>query len=157
MGRAVLHLHPAGPHHRHVHLVRQPVRRGRHADRPITGIGGKCLDVTDNSSADGTPAQIWSCTGGANQQWTRAADGTLRSLGKCLDVAGGGTADGTRVQLWTCNGSAAQQWTWTAGRDLVNPQANKCLDVTGNTSADGTKTQIWSCTGGANQKWTLPS
>ncbi|WP_315974594.1 ricin-type beta-trefoil lectin domain protein [Micromonospora sp. MA102] len=124
---------------------------------PITGIGGKCLDATDNSSADGTPAQIWSCTGGANQQWTRAADGTIRALGKCLDVAGGGTADGTKVQLWTCNGSAAQRWTWTAGRDLVNPQANKCLDVTGNTSADGTKTQIWSCTGAANQKWTLPS
>ncbi|MFI7281914.1 ricin-type beta-trefoil lectin domain protein [Micromonospora chersina] len=124
---------------------------------PVTGIGGKCLDATDNSSADGTPAQIWSCTGGANQQWTRAADGTLRVLGKCLDVAGGGTANGTKVQLWTCNGSPAQQWTWTAARDLVNPQANKCLDVTGNTSADGTKTQIWSCTGGANQKWTLPS
>ncbi|WP_255292584.1 ricin-type beta-trefoil lectin domain protein [Micromonospora sp. WMMA1996] len=123
----------------------------------VTGIGGKCLDVTDNASADGTPVQIWGCFGGANQQWTRAADGTLRALGKCLDVAGGGTADGTRVQLWTCNGSAAQQWTWTAGRDLVNPQANKCLDVTGNTSADGAKTQIWSCTGGANQKWTLPS
>ncbi|WP_338106345.1 ricin-type beta-trefoil lectin domain protein [Micromonospora terminaliae] len=124
---------------------------------PITGIGGKCLDATDNSSADGTPAQIWSCTGGANQQWTRAADGTLRVLGKCLDVSGGGTANGTKVQLWTCNGSPAQQWTWTAARDLVNPQANKCLDVTGNTSADGTKTQIWSCTGGANQKWNLPS
>ncbi|MEH0843530.1 ricin-type beta-trefoil lectin domain protein [Micromonospora sp. CPCC 205711] len=123
----------------------------------ITGLGGACLDVTDNNSADGTPIQIWSCTGGANQQWTRAADGTIRSLGKCLDVSGGGTADGTRVQLWTCNGTPAQQWVWTAGRDLVNPQANKCLDVTGNTSANGTRTQIWSCTGGANQKWTLPA
>ncbi|GAA4573996.1 ricin-type beta-trefoil lectin domain protein [Micromonospora coerulea] len=123
----------------------------------ITGLGGKCLDVTDNSSADGTPVQIWTCFGGPNQQWTRGTDGTLRSLGKCLDVSGGGTADGTRVQLWTCNGTPAQQWTWTTGRDLVNPQANKCLDITGNTSADGTKVQIWSCTGGANQKWTLPA
>ncbi|MFI1194440.1 ricin-type beta-trefoil lectin domain protein [Micromonospora sp. NPDC020750] len=124
---------------------------------PVTGLGGKCLDVTDNSSADGAAAQIWSCAGSANQTWTRASDGTLRSLGKCLDVSGGGTADGTKVQLWTCNGSAAQQWTWTAGRDLVNPQANKCLDITGNVSADGTKTQVWSCTGGANQKWNLPA
>ncbi|MFC4149827.1 ricin-type beta-trefoil lectin domain protein [Micromonospora mangrovi] len=123
----------------------------------VTGLGGKCLDVTDNNSADGTPVQIWSCFGGPNQTWTRAADGTLRALGKCLDVSGGGTADGTKVQLWTCNGTPAQQWTWTAGRDLVNPQANKCLDVTGNTATDGTKTQIWSCTGGANQKWTLPA
>ncbi|MFJ6198061.1 ricin-type beta-trefoil lectin domain protein [Micromonospora sp. NPDC092111] len=123
----------------------------------VTGLGGKCLDVTDGSTADGALAQLWTCSGGPNQQWSRAADGTLRALGKCLDVAGGGTADGTKVQLWTCNGSAAQQWTWTAGRDLVNPQANKCLDVTGNTSADGTKVQVWSCTGAANQKWTLPA
>ncbi|MEH0981792.1 ricin-type beta-trefoil lectin domain protein [Micromonospora sp. CPCC 205556] len=123
----------------------------------VTGLGGKCLDVTDGNTTDGTPAQIWTCYVGPNQQWTRATDGTLRALGKCLDVAGGGTTDGTRVQLWTCNGSPAQRWTWTTGRDLVNPQANKCLDVTGNTSTDGTKLQIWSCTGGANQKWTLPA
>ena len=30
---------------------------------------GRCLDATDVSSADGTPSQIWDCTGGANQQW----------------------------------------------------------------------------------------
>jgi glucosylceramidase len=29
----------------------------------------KCLDVSDNSSANGTRAQIWSCTGAANQKW----------------------------------------------------------------------------------------
>ncbi|MET8772936.1 RICIN domain-containing protein, partial [Streptomyces sp. NPDC004658] len=29
----------------------------------------KCLDVTDNNSANGTRIQIWSCTGGANQKW----------------------------------------------------------------------------------------
>ncbi|MFB7510964.1 RICIN domain-containing protein, partial [Streptomyces broussonetiae] len=29
----------------------------------------KCLDVTDNSSANGARAQIWSCTGAANQKW----------------------------------------------------------------------------------------
>jgi glucosylceramidase len=124
---------------------------------PITGLAGKCLDVTGNNSADGTPVQIWTCTGGPNQQWTRATDGTIRSLGKCLDVAGGSTANGATVQLYTCNGTPAQQWTYTSGRDLVNPQANKCLDVTGNTSTDGTKVQIWSCTGGANQKWTVPA
>ncbi|MFI7637589.1 RICIN domain-containing protein [Nonomuraea sp. NPDC049400] len=30
----------------------------------------KCLDVTGNSSADGTRLQIWTCTGAANQKWT---------------------------------------------------------------------------------------
>jgi hypothetical protein len=31
---------------------------------------GKCLDATNQSSADGTPLQIWTCAGSANQQWT---------------------------------------------------------------------------------------
>jgi glucosylceramidase len=123
----------------------------------ISGLGGRCLDVVDNVSADGTPVQLWSCFGGANQRWTRAADGTVRSLGRCLDVSGGSTADGARVQLWTCNGSGAQQWSYTAGRDLVNPQSGKCLDVVDNTNADGARLQIWSCTGAANQKWTAPA
>lgn len=35
----------------------------------LTGLGGKCLDVTGNSSANGAKAQLWSCTGAANQKW----------------------------------------------------------------------------------------
>jgi hypothetical protein len=30
---------------------------------------GRCLDATGPSSADGTPLQIWDCTGGTNQSW----------------------------------------------------------------------------------------
>ncbi|MCW2642856.1 MAG: chitinase, partial [Dactylosporangium sp.] len=30
----------------------------------------KCLDAAGPSSADGTPLQIWDCTGGPNQKWT---------------------------------------------------------------------------------------
>lgn len=121
----------------------------------ITGLAGKCVDVAGANSADGTAVNLYDCNGTSAQQWSRPGDGTLRALGKCLDVAGGSTADGAQTQLYTCNGSAAQQWTYTAGRDLVNPQANKCLDVTGNNSANGTRLQIWSCTGAANQKWTI--
>jgi glucosylceramidase len=121
----------------------------------VSGLGGRCLDVADNNSADGTPIQMWTCFGGANQQWQRAADGSLRALGKCLDVTGGATANGTRVQLHTCNGSAAQRWTYTAGRDLVNAGSNTCLDVVDSAAVDGARLQIWSCGGTANQKWTL--
>jgi hypothetical protein len=123
----------------------------------ITGLAGKCIDVAAAGTANGTAVQLFACNGTAAQQWTLAADGSVRALGKCLDVTSAGTADGTKVQLWDCNASAAQRWTYTAGRDLVNPNANKCLDVTGNTSTDGTRLQIWTCTGGANQKWTVPS
>jgi hypothetical protein len=30
---------------------------------------GRCLDVRDFGSANGTPLQIWSCSGGLNQRW----------------------------------------------------------------------------------------
>ncbi|MFG1689030.1 ricin-type beta-trefoil lectin domain protein [Nonomuraea sp. NPDC049269] len=123
----------------------------------VSGLGGRCLDVTGGNSADGTPVQMWTCFGGANQQWTRASEGTLRSLGKCLDVSGGSTANGARPQLYSCNGSAAQQWSYTTGRDLVNPVSGKCLDVVDNAATDGARLQIWTCTGAANQKWTVPA
>jgi hypothetical protein len=29
----------------------------------------KCLDVTGNNSADATPLQTWTCSGGVNQKW----------------------------------------------------------------------------------------
>jgi glucosylceramidase len=130
--------------------------QGSGATGPITGIGGKCVDVAGASSANGTAVQLYDCNGTAAQQWTVGTDGTVRALGKCMDVSAGSTADGAQVQLYDCNGSGAQQWQATAGHDLVNPQANKCLDATGQSSANGTRLQIWTCTGGANQKWTVP-
>ncbi|WP_139277920.1 RICIN domain-containing protein [Rhodococcus marinonascens] len=35
----------------------------------INQADGKCMDVTDNVSADGVQVQIWDCTGAPNQQW----------------------------------------------------------------------------------------
>jgi glucosylceramidase len=122
----------------------------------ITGLGGKCLDVTGGSTANGNLPQLWTCVAGsANQQWTRNADGTVRGLGKCLDVKDNGTADGSAVQLWDCFGGGNQQWTYTSGHDLVNAASGKCLDVKDNSTADGAKLQIWTCTGAPNQKWTV--
>ncbi|MFE9561630.1 lectin [Streptomyces sp. NPDC006487] len=122
---------------------------------PITGTGGKCVDVAAAGTANGTPVQLYDCNGSAAQRWSVGTDGTIRALGKCLDVASGGTADGTPVQLWECNGSAAQRWAVPAAQDIVNPQADKCLDAAGGSSANGTRLQIWTCTGGVNQKWTV--
>ncbi|MBL7261521.1 ricin-type beta-trefoil lectin domain protein [Paractinoplanes lichenicola] len=124
----------------------------------ITGLGGKCLDVTGGSTANGNQPQLWDCTSGnTNQQWTVGADGTIRGLGKCLDVANNSTADGAVVHQWDCIDSvASQKWTVTAGRDIVNNASGKCLDVKDNSTANGAKLQLWACTGAANQKWTAP-
>ncbi|MGW6599272.1 family 16 glycosylhydrolase [Streptomyces sp. NPDC055036] len=121
----------------------------------ITGLGGKCVDVAGANPANGTAVQLYDCNGSAAQQWTVAADGSLRALGKCLDVKDNSVADGAQLQLWDCSGSANQRWAVPDARDIVNIQADKCVDATGNSSANGTRLQIWTCTGAANQKWTV--
>ncbi len=125
----------------------------------VTSVAnGKCLDVTNGSTANGNLPQMWSCASGPNQSWTFADDGSVRGLGKCLDVAGGAVTDGAVVHLWDCfAGLTSQQWTLNAAKDLVNVKAGKCLDIKDNNLADGAKLQLWSCGGGANQKWNFSS
>ncbi|MGA5179328.1 lectin [Streptomyces pseudogriseolus] len=122
----------------------------------IRGVNGKCLDVDNAGTADGTGVQIYTCNSSAAQRWTVADDGTLRALGKCLDVSGGGSADGTRIQLWTCNGTGAQKWAAQSDGTVRNPQSGKCMDASGGTWDDRTPVHLWTCHTGPNQKWTLP-
>ncbi|GHF99202.1 PQQ-dependent sugar dehydrogenase [Streptomyces albogriseolus] len=128
-----------------------PTRTGE-----IQGVNGKCLDVDNAGTADGTRVQIYTCNSSAAQRWTVSGDGTLRALGKCLDVSGGGSLDGTRVQLWTCNGTGAQVWAAQSDGTVRNPQSGKCLDASGGTWEDRTPVHLWTCHTGPNQKWTLP-
>ncbi|MFE9680716.1 PQQ-dependent sugar dehydrogenase [Streptomyces sp. NPDC006285] len=122
----------------------------------VKGVNGKCLDIDNAQTADGTKVQIWTCNGSEAQKWTSPSDGTLRVLGKCLDVSGGASADGTKIQLWTCNGSGAQTWAAQSDGTVRNPQSGKCLDASGGTWNDGTAVHLWTCHTAANQKWTLP-
>lgn len=126
---------------------------------PITSaIAGKCVDVKQSGTTNGTPVQIYTCNGTNAQKWTVPGNGTLTAFGKCLDVSNSGTADGTKVQLWDCNGTGAQQWTYSAAaKSLTNPESGKCLDDPNSTTTDGTQLQIYTCNGTNAQQWTLPS
>ncbi|MFC8359596.1 ricin-type beta-trefoil lectin domain protein [Streptomyces griseorubiginosus] len=129
------------------------------ASKPAAGVrirgsaSGRCIDVTDGSTAERTPLQIWDCSGAARQSWRFASDGTVRALGRCMDVDGGSRDDGATVQLVTCNGTGAQQFRLNAAHDLVNVQADKCVDVKDVATGNGARLQLWSCNGGGNQKW----
>ncbi|GGW91684.1 lectin [Streptomyces chartreusis] len=122
----------------------------------VRGVNGKCLDVDNAGTADGTKVQIYTCNTTAAQRWTVADDGTLKALGKCLDVSEGANADGTKIQLWTCNNTGAQKWAAGADGTVRNPQSGKCLDASGGTWNDGTPVHLWTCHTGPNQRWTLP-
>ncbi|GAB7039027.1 ricin-type beta-trefoil lectin domain protein [Catenuloplanes niger JCM 9533] len=112
---------------------------------------GRCLDVPNSNTANGTQPVIWDCNGAANQNWTVTGQ-TLQALGKCLDAPVGAAA-GAKVQLWDCNGGANQQWTFQSNGTIRGNQSGLCLDVNNNQTANGTPVLLWTCTGAANQLW----
>ncbi|MEV1072307.1 ricin-type beta-trefoil lectin domain protein [Micromonospora parva] len=122
----------------------------------ITGVGGRCLDVDNSGTADGTKIQLWTCNNTAAQSWTRVGD-TYRALGKCLDVDNAGTANGTKIQLWTCNGTGAQVWQPQSDGSIRNPQSGKIMEAAGGNTAEGTQIQLGTYAGGAHQKWVVSS
>ncbi|MFC1426689.1 RICIN domain-containing protein [Streptacidiphilus sp. N1-12] len=84
-------------------------------------------DVTNVSTADSAPIQLWAYGGGNNQQWLPVAESTgtyhfvNRNSGKCLDVPAASTADSTQLQQYTCNGTAAQSFTLNGGGTTPPP------------------------------------
>ena len=131
---------------------------GTHLGPVTSGIAGKCLDDSTDSTVDGNHVQLWDCNGTAAQNWYWA-NGMVQlggPAGKCLDVTGQGTANGTLVELWECNGGTNQQWVAQPDGSLKGVQSGLCLDDPKFSTTDGTQLEIWACNGGSNQKWTMP-
>ncbi|MFC4110907.1 ricin-type beta-trefoil lectin domain protein, partial [Micromonospora zhanjiangensis] len=121
----------------------------------VGGQSGRCVDVPNSSTTNGTQVQLWDCSGQANQSWTYTSGRQFQVFGsKCLDASGGGTANGTQVIIWDCNGQANQQWNVNANGTITGAQSGLCLDANGAGTANGTKLILWSCNGQANQQWT---
>ncbi|MEU5960513.1 ricin-type beta-trefoil lectin domain protein [Micromonospora parva] len=116
-----------------------------------SAASGRCLDVPNSSTTNGTQPVIWDCNGQANQRWTRNGQ-TLQALGKCLDAPTNAAA-GVKVQIWDCNGGTNQQWNINANGTISGVQSGLCLDVNNNGTANGTTVILWTCTGAANQRW----
>ncbi|WSA42675.1 ricin-type beta-trefoil lectin domain protein [Streptomyces sp. NBC_01808] len=124
----------------------------------LGGQSGRCIDIPDSTTANGTQAQLWDCHGGTNQRWTYTAGKQLMIYGsKCLDASGAGTGNGTAVVIWDCHGQTNQQWNINANGTITGLQSGLCLDASGTNTANGTRIQLWSCGGGANQQWSLQS
>ncbi len=125
----------------------------------IKGVAsGRCIDIPDSATANGTRAQLWDCSGQANQRWTYTAAKQLKVYdNKCLDAKSKGTTNGTSVVIWDCNGGANQQWNLNTNGTIAGVQSGLCLDAVGAATANGTKIQLYACASVGNQKWTAPS
>ncbi|MEV6633615.1 ricin-type beta-trefoil lectin domain protein [Actinoplanes sp. NPDC051470] len=117
----------------------------------VSAASGRCLDVPDGATANGTQPVIWDCNGGANQRWTVTGP-TIQALGKCLDAPLNAGA-GAKAQLWDCNGGSNQQWTINSDGTVRGAASGLCLDVDRNLTANGTAVLLWTCTAAANQRW----
>ncbi|MEV6843599.1 RICIN domain-containing protein [Actinoplanes sp. NPDC051411] len=123
----------------------------------IVGVAsGRCLDVPNAATANGTQEQLYDCTGGSNQRWTYTSSRQLQVYGnKCLDANGQGTTNGTAAIIWDCNGQTNQQWNLNTNGTITGVQSGLCLDANAAGTANGTKIILWSCNGGPNQRWSL--
>jgi Ricin-type beta-trefoil lectin domain len=122
----------------------------------IKGYGGKCVDDAGDSSAARNKIQIWSCTGGAAQDWS-FSNGELVHNGNCLnDQASGGS--GSKIVLWSCDRAPNETWTHNSRNEYVLKArgGTLCLDDPRSSTKNGTQLIVYTCDNGSNQHWSLP-
>ncbi|SNC77672.1 Por secretion system C-terminal sorting domain-containing protein [Hymenobacter gelipurpurascens] len=125
--------------------------------------GGKALEVSASSQANGGRVQQWGWVSAANQKWklVDAGSGYVRIVNvnsnKSLDVAGPSTADGALTHQWDWLTQDSQYWQIVSNGDgtyrIINKYSGKALDVQNNSTADGAAIQQWTYGGGDNQRW----
>jgi len=117
---------------------------------------GRCLDINNNATTNGTQAQLWDCNSQDNQRWTYTAGKlTIYNGTKCLDAYNQGTTNGTQAVIWDCNSQTNQQWTLSSDGTVRSAQSGLCLDATNAATTNGTKIVLWTCGTASNQKWAL--
>ena len=115
----------------------------------IRGFGGKCLERSGGSLANGTPISITTCNNtSSSQTWTLTPAGEIRTGdggagSKCIDVPGGNATNGTQLTLYDCHGGTNQKFAMGLFGQLRT--LNKCMGVVNDSPNDGTAVGIFDC------------
>jgi GH43 family beta-xylosidase len=136
------------------------------AYRLVNRNSGKCLDVADGATADGTNVRQWTCNGAAAQRWRveDQGDDTNRlvnvATGKVLDVADCSAADGADIRQWSWLNNACQRfrlvYTATGGWvRMVNASSGKVADVANCGTGDGVDVRQWTWLTNNCQQWQI--
>jgi GH25 family lysozyme M1 (1,4-beta-N-acetylmuramidase) len=121
---------------------------------------GKCL-----AARSATDIAIETCSRAADEHWTIAADGTVRTRGRCLAAKPSKTTAPAALELMSC-AKGGQRWQLGSNAVLKNLGSGRCLADTG--TKNGTRAVAAVCkatpnsTGSAStpnssQQWTLPA
>lgn len=126
---------------------------------------GKCLDVENGGTADGTNVRQWSCNGATPQRWRLEdlGDDTHRlvnvATGKVLDTENCSSADGADLRQWSWLNNTCQRFRFVATDGgyvrIVNQASGKVADVADCGVADGVDVRQWAWLGNACQQWAL--
>lgn len=155
-----------------IFLVMITIPASSHAD--FTGNGrykitsrlcGKSLDVAGASTEDEANIQIWSYTGGLNQQFNVEDLGngyhSIRAAhsGKSMDVYEKCSEAGCQIVQWEYSGDWNQQWQINSAEDgyykIISRHNGMPLDVWEFDCEDGADVRQWDDTGNTNQQWSF--
>ncbi|ONI92590.1 hypothetical protein ALI22I_03100 [Saccharothrix sp. ALI-22-I] len=152
----------------HVDDVRVSLGPGSTNDgyrRLVARHSGKCADVANGSTANGTQLIQFDCDTDQNQQWQLRDAGSgyyqlvARHSGKCARVANGSGTNGAQLVQSDCDTDQNQQWQLRdAGSgyyQLVARHSGKCADVANVSTANGAQLIQYSCGTGQNQQWSV--
>jgi hypothetical protein len=91
---------------------RSPAQNWTIATDGTIRITGKCLAIRHGEKTNMAPIELWTCTGGASQQWRPVSSALVNPIsGKCLEDPSFNTTNGTQLVIYTCSGLRDQQWT----------------------------------------------
>ena len=123
---------------------------------PITGIGGRCIDVQGGAAVNHANLLMSTCDGRTSQNWLYSTgDKSLRSLGKCMEIAGNARKSGARVQIDACAGGSAQSWDRQVTDKTIRSATGLCLQPKAGSTAPQATLEIATCkTGSIAQQWT---
>ena len=129
-----------------------------------SSLSGKCVDAFGASTADGTDAIQWTCSGGANQSLNFTPTAGLPRVftvafahsGKCLSLGAGGN-----IEQDSCNGSTSQQFEMRGTPDgdfeLVVRSSGQLLSLATPTTGNGVSLIQAPDSDGAHQRWAAAS
>lgn len=112
----------------------------------------RCIDVSGSGTGEGSDIHLWDCHGGANQQWKRGTNNSLRPMNAphmAMDISGGGNStDGSDSHLWTYHGGKTQMWYWwtpahyTTWSPEAQPGAGQVLNSSWSSSGGRSTTNL---------------
>ncbi len=111
----------------------------------VQGLG-KCLDVANDSTANGAVIHLWDCFDTvATQKWTLTAARDLvnTASGKCLDIKDNNLADGAKLQMWTAAAAPTRSGRFPGADDHADHAADHRADRTPATRTSGPNVTIF--------------